>query len=325
MVDSKFNNSVLKGQLSVRVHDVTARYYTKENKLVVEVSEESNGELTADLGQLDTISKGEFALPFIIPTIFDPNANAHIVWNGSDTNKVNAISPEGSDGSRIGVSFIGFVSSKDKDMEWNMIEDGFILVLSTKNYQKLVGAMKFKKNCTFKSEKQEFLFRYVKPRIKPVRYLNPVDGKVYTANWISNFPERIPTPEKEEKKLCFLSSIRLLSPDEDFKKRSTPTDLVNFITLLNSTVEKYVEEVYKNQNDGSKWDLLLQITVNENDTKVDFKGVNRPKNIGKLIFESILSKLTKNSELAKIKGLNEKGPLNSFIVCFKINGGTNED
>lgn len=76
-----------------------------------------------------------------IPLEVDPQSNGCLVWEGPRQREPFAISPEGSDGSKLSGAFLLFVPGNEDGDEWRMIEDGYGVMLTTHSWTRLREAI----------------------------------------------------------------------------------------------------------------------------------------------------------------------------------------
>lgn len=74
--------------------------------------------------------------PFLISTDIDPQANAMLVWQATMEKGPSAITPPGSDGSRVAASAV-LIFPEQEASNAQVIEDSFLLSITTEDWRKL--------------------------------------------------------------------------------------------------------------------------------------------------------------------------------------------
>jgi len=92
-------------------------------------------------------------------------------------------------------------------------------------------------------------------------YVNPIDGKVYVADWKTYKPEGGVKPQDGR---VINAGVKLLSSQEDFEKNTTAEELAKLIGFIQEALEK---ESSGNRGSG---EILLQIEI-RNQEEPDFK------------------------------------------------------
>ena len=98
------------------------------------------------------------------------------------------------------------------------------------------------------------LFGCSKDKDNTQSYQNPVDGKVYEADWESYTPE---TAVKAEEGQVFNKGVRLLSTQDDFSKNINVTELSNYI----KKIEEQLIEVRKIKIETGE--IMLQVELSK--------------------------------------------------------------
>ena len=191
----------------------------------------------------------------------DKRANAFLVWTHGDP---QAVSPSGSDGSRMSGSFVEILPGVEKN-EFGMFVDGYIIMLTADSWNKLKTSVIDRKDVSFSSDGSGLLKEF-KIAFLERDYQNPVDGRGYYAEGVwqiygSDADSKL-KPKDAEKKIVEMNSLRLYLPDALLRQRLSDdvTSLARFVEALQREISVYWDKAGPPKAKG----LIIAIGVKPN-------------------------------------------------------------
>lgn len=189
----------------------------------------------------------------MLSTGVDPRANAHLVWTAPGNDRIDAVGPDGSDGTRISGSFLEIVPGVDRN-ECRQVEDGYMLMLTKNEWARFKQALSEHKEFALetttgqpaKKRDKKALTNEIKQFAlfwdrTPVptdgsAYKNPVDGKTYDApgGWHVYRPEepRARAGKNGEDGKIIVDGIVLLTDEKTVAKSISAESLAGFIKRI---------------------------------------------------------------------------------------------
>lgn len=113
-------------------------------------------------------------IPFALLTALDPAADGCLVWEPGQRGP-EAITPEGSDGSRLSGCFIGLLPGQPVN-GGQIVEDGLLMKLTAASWNEVRGALIDGRNLVIPQDGAEMSLALI---WREQHYVSPVDGQVY--------------------------------------------------------------------------------------------------------------------------------------------------
>jgi hypothetical protein len=177
------------------------------------------------------------ALPTNVPvallTDLEQNADACLVWEAGQTEPA-AITPPGSQGSRVAGCFVLFCPEQDVD-GGQILEDGFVVTLTTASWETVRRALVEGRSLSLPATGKGFS---ISIESRDEVFVNPVDQKEYVASggWETYRPDSSAVADQEGGKVK-TEHIRLLTSQADIDSRTTVEDLAAFCTSVERCAE----------------------------------------------------------------------------------------
>lgn len=177
------------------------------------------------------------SFPIVLRAELDRQANGLLVWqSANDQQAPSAITPPGSDGSRIAGAFIIFIPEQD-ETEGQVLEDGYVVRLRNEVWQTLRKHMFDGGNIKILADTpgMNLALEWVVQD-----YENPVDGKTYHSaeGWKTVQPQN-PRIEMSAIPSVKVKHVVLLSTEAEFQNSITPQMLSNFAGLIETVVVQF--------------------------------------------------------------------------------------
>lgn len=190
-----------------------------ENDIVLRVQPRARGFLEQQLKQIPD------SFPIVLRADLDRHANGLLVWqSANDQQAPSAITPPGSDGSRISGAFIIFIPEQD-ETEGQVLEDGFVLRVKNDVWQIL----------------RKHLFNGTN-----VRIMADTAGMNLVLEWVGKESDNTQTVEPQSQQVgdvqatgAQVKQLVLLTSETECANSISPQLLANFASLIETTVVQF--------------------------------------------------------------------------------------
>jgi hypothetical protein len=204
-----------------------ASYYEEDNHIFLLLYPPAREQLQKQLRQVS------LQQPLALRTQVDPRADSCLVWSAGEK-KPMAISPPGSKGLRKTGAFLMFVPEQ-KENEIRMIEDGYGILLTTADWQRIREAFESGADLSIppaKSGALGFTLEWARNS-----YTSPVTGETFsTDHWTTYQPQTAPDKPAG---VVTVKAIVLLSDQRDIEARITAQDLANYLKAIEVAAESF--------------------------------------------------------------------------------------
>lgn len=169
--------------------------------------------------------------PHRLALAVDPSANAFLVWTKDE--QLAAVSPNGSDGSRVSVQSLCLVPGQKKS-EARFLNDGCVVFLTDADYQKLIQALKKRLPLSLAVKGDEMT--QLKLAWRQTMYFDPVSRRVAVApgGWQSYRSG----PKKVSGGPTNLEQVILLTPEPEIARLTNADALSGFIKKIEPVVNR---------------------------------------------------------------------------------------
>ena len=199
-------------------------------------------------------------VPVALLTDLDPRANGCFVWEPGQP-EPGAITAPGSDGSRLCGSFALFVPGQPTN-EVRIVEDGFGIMLTDTAWGQIRRALlQAEEPVLIQCKGGE---RIVVEQIRTT-YWNPIDSKVYMAEWQASQVENQRSGAMTQ---TTLDHVRLLDEQIGFERELGAQRLAEFCKTLQSIVDGVTRV------SAASYDLLLEVVLSP-ERQPEFRLANR--------------------------------------------------
>lgn len=201
-----------------------------DNDIVLRLKPIARGFLEQQMKQIPD------SFPIVLRADLDRHANGLLVWqSANDQQAPSAITPPGSDGSRISGAFVIFIPEQD-ETEGQVLEDGFVLRVRNDVWQTLRKHMFQGTNIKVMADTagMNFALEWVTQDNE-----NPLDGKTYhSPDGFETIQPQSPRPGDATKDVQVKQVVLLSSEAECAASISAPS-LANFAGLIETVVVQF--------------------------------------------------------------------------------------
>lgn len=171
--------------------------------------------------------------PLALRTQVDPRADSCLVWSAGQT-KPMAIIPPGSKDLRKTGAFLMFVPEQ-KEAEIRMIEDGYAILLTTTDWQRIREAIDSGADVSIPPAKPGAAALTLEWARNT--YTSPVTGETFsTEHWIPFHPDSVP---QSSAGVVTVKAVVLLSDQREAEDHTTAEDLANYLKGIEAAVESF--------------------------------------------------------------------------------------
>ncbi len=244
--------------------------------------------------------------PACLLTDLDPTADSCLVWSPGQT-RSEAISRVGADGSRTCGCFIAFVPQQEND-GGRVWEDGFGMLLTDESWSRIRQGLENEAPVSIDGSGDDlgFTMEWI-----PDEYVNPVDGRTYSAGgsgWRTFRPDG--GERSRPSGPCMVQEANMLVPESALGSRVGVNELSDYMKEIEAVVSAHFDA----RDEVSKHDLILEVAVSEA-PPAGMRMVSRPP-----IDPAALSGL--RSALTGIDPPAVRGAPVSFQLGIAVSGGT---
>jgi hypothetical protein len=206
-------------------------------------------------------------VPLTLLTALDPTADGCLVWvPGQSTPE--AITPTGSDGSRLCGCFVVFVPERSEN-GGRMHEDGFVVELTAASWKQLRSALIEATDVSMPAAGTAMSFALT---WRDQEYVSPVDGRSYTAE--GGWDAYQPTTERAQAaSRVTINQVRLLTSEREMAARTSVDELAAFC----QEVARCAQHTIGDHDDATELLIRLRCTCEGHDVELASRGdVSQP-------------------------------------------------
>ena len=174
--------------------------------------------------------------PLALRTQPDLHANACLVWRPGQGQPM-AITPPGSDGSRMTGAFLAFVPEQDVT-EVRREEDGFFVFLTNSDWEKIRKALASGSEVSIPPSGKDgagISLQWLTPRA----YKSPVTGETYLAEGWTTYEPQGTQSQPPHRVAVSASRIVLLTAERELATKITAEDLADYINRIQDAVDHF--------------------------------------------------------------------------------------
>jgi hypothetical protein len=268
-LERTFEASLLSGMPCLSVRDVYVG--KKDDQITVSALRSEQASWLAWLAQVPETT------PLALLTAFDPSANGCLTWVPGQK-ELTAITPPGSDGSRLCGSFIAFVPEQSTN-GGGFLEDGFAMLLTTDAWRAIRRALVDGKELSIPgSDKQRSFALTWRDEV----YVSPIDGETFIApgGWNMYHPDTPAIAATNGR--VKVADIRLLTSQADIAARVSVKDMAAFIR----EIERCTENVLADHADQTQILMRLRCKPQGHDVTLSGRG-DTPQQLMEAIFKIV--------------------------------------
>jgi hypothetical protein len=200
--------------------------------------------------------------PFALLTALDPTADGCLVWEPGQRGP-EAITPEGSEGSRLCGCFIGLLPEQSANGGL-ILEDGLLMKLTAASWNAVRGALIDGRDIVIPPDGAEMSLALT---WREQDYVSPIDGQVEVAEngWVCYEPAEPPPAARPG--LWSIRGLRLLMLEDEMAARTSPEEVAAFC-------QEVVQAAQRTIGGDDTVELLarMRCTPDGHDVEMAFQG-----------------------------------------------------
>jgi hypothetical protein len=238
-------------------------------------------------------------VPLALLTALDPTANGCLVWVPGQS-APEAITPQGSDGSRLCGCFVVFIPEQP-DNGGRMHEDGVVMELIADSWKAVRSALIEGRDVRVPAAGTDMSLALT---WRDQEYVSPVDGRSYAAaaggdTYQPTTPEGAPATSK-----VTIKQVRLVTPEGELAARSSAPELAAFC----QEVQRCAQRAFGDRDDAAELLIRMRCTPEDHDVDLAWRG-EVPQPVMQAFFEAAFVEAVK--QLARL-------PVKDGEVSFEI-------